>query len=183
MATKATIQALIDGIATGAPNTALQIRDLTSAILGQMFIGETKFLKVDSTFITANFDSTGLGTSTEMDGWAICNGNNGTTNDDGLVTISCGTSYPTLGATGGSKDAVVVSHEHFIASTSGSAGATLTASNYVKQTNDWGDTSPNYQLAGQTATPTVGKSSNSGVSGTDKNMQPYVVELKIQRIA
>jgi hypothetical protein len=71
--------------------------------------GDTKFVFCDSTYKGVNFDSTGLGRINRVD-WAICNGNNGTPNDNGLIDIAYGTDYPTLNATLGSKDAVAQVH-------------------------------------------------------------------------
>lgn len=44
-------------------------------------------------------------------GWALCNGQNGTPNLQDRFVIGAGSAY-TVGATGGSKDAIVVSHTH-----------------------------------------------------------------------
>ena len=45
------------------------------------------------------------------DGWALCNGNNGTPDLRDRFVVGAGDSY-SVDATGGSKDAVVVSHSH-----------------------------------------------------------------------
>ena len=168
MATISAMQGLINAIATGEENTALRLRNAYNSIVSQFFIGEIKWLKFTPEQILANFDSTGLGTSDAFLGWKICS------EDDGRVSIAFGSVYNELGATGGSKDAVVVEHNHngkisnvsgtdgdkFVAQNGGSGGGTTTAS---------GDGVINV--------------STEGVVGTDKNMQPYVVELKIIRIA
>jgi len=44
-------------------------------------------------------------------GWALCNGTNGTPNLIDRFVVSAGSKYP-VGATGGSTDAIVVSHSH-----------------------------------------------------------------------
>ncbi len=124
---------------------------------------EVRDLWVNQTYIDTNFDETGLGTGI-MEGWAICNGQNGTPPMDGLVSIGYGNNYSVIGAFGGSKDAVVVSHSHNVAIRGGAAGsgfATLNDGTGVGRTY---------------TTETV------GVSGTDKNMQPYIVLLKIMKL-
>ena len=68
-------------------------------------------LYVDQTYIDTNFDGTGLGIGI-CEGIAICNGQNGTPNDDGNVHIAYGTNNNVINAIGGSKDAVVFSHTH-----------------------------------------------------------------------
>jgi hypothetical protein len=102
-------------------------------------------------------------------GWAICNGANGTRNRNGRTPIGYdATNYPTIGAVGGSKDAVVVSHSHIQFGATSSTGG----SNRIEV----GATA-----SGNAATNNV--TETVGVSGTDKNMQPYIVTLFIQRIA
>jgi len=128
--------------------------------------GDTKEIVCDSTYLANNFTSTGatagLGIG-ERAGWAIMNGNNGTPNDAGLTVIAYGTGYTTLEATGGSKDAVVVSHTHSI-----TLGGVETESGQVG--------------VGGTSQPATGTTQTAGVSGVDKNMQPYVVRLRIMKL-
>lgn len=45
-------------------------------------------------------------------GWLLCNGLNGTPNLVDRFVLGAGTSTPAVGTTGGSKDAIVVSHTH-----------------------------------------------------------------------
>lgn len=162
--TRYDIQTQIDAIATGVPNTALKVRTVLNTLAnGVAQTGDIKEIDVPTAYIAANFDPTGLGTNQRL-GWAICNGNNGTRNRSGRVAIQYSTTYPTLGAVGGSADAVVVSHNHlgngFGAPGSGTSGL---------ETNNF--------LYGQlSATSTVGE------SGTGKNMQPYIVTLIIQKL-
>jgi len=158
------IQVLIDAIQTGVPNTALKIRTALNALANDGYTGDVKEIDVSNAYLTANFDATGLGKNERL-GWAICNGNNGTRNRSGRVAMNYDVAnYPTLGATGGSKDAVIVSHSHvgngFGASGSGSDG--LASNNF---------------LYGQlSATSTVGE------SGTNKNLQPYIITLMIMKL-
>lgn len=140
--------------------------------------GDTKEVVCDGTYISTYFDGTGLG-RLERTGWAIMNGNNGTVNDDGLVVIAYGATNATPGATGGSKDAVLVSHNH-------------TTPNHTHTIETAGsDSGVGYPVngsplqAGEAVTTNSGGggvTSTVGVSGTDKNMQPYVVRLRIQKI-
>jgi len=126
---------------------------------------EVRDLWVNQAYIDTNFDGTGLGILL-MDGWAICNGQNGTPPMDGLVSIGYGTNYGVIGAFGGSKDAVVVEHTHtFI----GSEDNTPEPGSYIC-TNDDGSTGVQTSL------------STTGVSGIGKNLQPYIVLLKIMKL-
>jgi len=131
-------------------------------------IGDTRELVKDSTWLNANFSITGLGTGAEVIDWAITNGNNGTPNDNGKVVIAYGTDYLTLGATGGSKDAVVVAHTH---------GVTL-PTNVASAPGSGG-----IELPGDDNSTLAIETDSEGVSGTNANMQPYVVRLRIMKIA
>lgn len=123
---------------------------------------EIKDLWVSQAYIDDNFDETGLGTDLML-GYAICNGQNGTPNLDGLVSIGYGVNYPVIKAVGGSKNAVVVEHSHSIAVNTNAAGSGF----------------PAFE-----ASNTVGtfQTSTEGVDGTNKNMQPYMVLLKIMKL-
>ena len=139
-------------------------REVANALVSEFaMIGEIKMLNVTQEFIDTNFDATGLGILS-FTGWAICNENNGTKNFQGRVAIGNSEYYP-IGTTGGNKDAVVVEHSHSIS------------------------TSPNDEfgyVTSKTSTSTGGTPINTstvGESGIDKNMQPYISILFIQRIA
>lgn len=131
--------------------------------VGTYLKGDIKEISCDSTYLATNFDGTGLGRLERL-GWAICNGNNGTVNHDGRVVVAYGTNYPILGDIGGSKDAVVVSHDHSVAT---GAGINLGA-----------------QGTDISIGPTTASANTStvGESGVNKNMQPYIVLLRIQKI-
>lgn len=137
-------------------------------------------------------------------GWYLCDGTNGTPNltnkfiigadaDDGGAAKTSITGSATQ--TGGSKDAIVVSHTH-TASTA-SAGSHnhklvspyqntggLTSSNYIALLESSG-TPNDYQLQGHGSGPTLGNSdtagshthtvtvNSAGSSGTNANLSPY----------
>lgn len=124
---------------------------------------ETKDLYVDQAYIDTNFDPTGLGIGI-MTGWAIVNGNNETPPGDGLVHINYGTNYNVVGGVGGSKDAVVVKHTHNVV-VAGNAGGSGNVS-----FNDGPGTGKTYAT------------SETGVDGANKNMQPYRVVLRIMKL-
>jgi hypothetical protein len=126
---------------------------------------EIKDLWVSQAYIDTNFDSSGLGILI-CDGWAICNGLNGTPNLDGLVSIGYGQNYNVIKAVGGSKDAVLVSHTH-----------TFTGSE-----DDTGDNGNFIIVSPSNSIGTKSTLSTEGVSGTNKNMQPYMVLLKIMKL-
>lgn len=136
-------------------------------------------LWVTPTYIADNFDTTGLGIGI-CDGLAICNGNNGTPPMDGLVSIGYGINYNVIGGFGGYKDASVISHRHIYTDDIGAEGAfPAIGTGYPIKTagavteNTSGDGS-----AGGTTYYTT----TEGVSGVNRNMQPYIVLLKCMKL-
>lgn len=145
-----TIQALIDYL-------SLQVNAIQYQII-DMWVTET--------YIEDNLDATGLGINL-LTGFALCNGQNGTPNLDGLVSIGYGTNYPNIGGFGGSKDAVLVAHTHTVDGTAG---------------NDAGAGTQRFTTGTQNESGGVFGLSTEGVSGINKNMQPYIVLLKLMKL-
>lgn len=173
MATKAQILALITvnwGDITSPRRTPEKDREVAQIIVDSLFfIGEEKFIKMETTDIPTYFETNGLGkTNTPYQGWAICNGNNGTTNDDGSVTIAYGSTYNTMGALSGSANTATLIQDNLPENT--------------KQTHRY--------LTGSTAgggsgpEPWAPININFGGSSTPFSiMQKSIVRLKIIRIA
>jgi hypothetical protein len=136
--------------------------------------------------------------------WALCNGLNGTPNLRDKFIVGAGSSY-SVASTGGTKDAVVVSHSH-TGSGGGSGtgtvsgGSSSTAPDYLvlKELNQ----SNGVQLGGNTYNVVAAPSSSGtvsgssatdvnvsittsteGVSGVDKNLPPYYALAYIMRVA
>lgn len=129
---------------------------------------EVKTLYVDQEYIDTNFDSTGLGRLL-CAGFAIINGNNGTPPAYGMFELSYKKDVYEIGSYGGSKDAVVVAHNHnydlpYDGQTGGISQQSLTES------------------AGSDEKMLTFQTSETGESGTDKNMPPYFVCLKIMKL-
>lgn len=166
------IETLInENLASGKKIPAYKHREVELALLAYIQAnlsqsGDIKAIKCDLTYYTENFDTNGLGKNLRT-GWAVCNGNNGTPNVSGRVIVGYGLGYSSFGAVGGSKDAVVVSHSH-------SVGALGNVSS--SKTLRFGS-NPNVETDFETLT-----TSEVGVSGVDKNMQPYIVQLYIMKL-
>jgi len=121
-------------------------------------------------------------------GWVLCNGSNGTPDLRDRFVIGAGNNY-SVGATGGSKDAIVVSHTHSITDSghvhyiSGASKDDGNFSGSGGNTQDWGlyadagsysSNDPLHSYGRNSASATTGISVNStGASGTNANLPPY----------
>jgi hypothetical protein len=109
-------------------------------------------------------------------GWTLCNGSNSTPDLRDKFVIGAGNSYA-VGGTGGSANAVVVSHTHTATVTDPGHRHTYNenvSAEYVGtgvfRTDVWNDSSSN------TSTATTGitvANSTEGVSGNNANLPPY----------
>jgi len=179
--TDAQIITAIADIADNTPNTALEIRTLFTELFNRGDkSGTIKIKDCSNAYITANFDGTGLGINEEL-GYAICNGQNGTRNWNGRVPVAYGTSYSTMGAAEGSKDAVVVSHVHYTVANGAVQGNFDSSKKYIGKDRNSG-VNVEYNLQGTVLVPTLGETTSSGVDGTNMNMQPYIVTLVTMKL-
>ena len=122
-------------------------------------------------------------------GWYLCNGQNGTPDLRDSFVIGAGNSYA-VGATGGSKDEIVVSHTHTATSTS-----TVTdpghfhsggVASYTNPANTGGaSASGGISNTGTASTgitvATSTTNATAGVSGTNANLPPYYALAFIQK--
>ena len=136
-------------------------------------------------------------------GWVLCNGTNGTPDLRDRFIVGAGSTYG-VGETGGSKDAVVVSHTHtqnahtHTASTNSTGAHTHTTSNIVSSvggSNGWVVYGGTYSLdrtitssstgahdhtvSVDSATPTI---NSTGSSGTNANLPPYYALAFIMKL-
>lgn len=109
-------------------------------------------------------------------GWVLCDGNNSTPNLTNRFVVGAGNSYA-VGATGGSADAVIVSHTHTASVTD--PGHTHTYGGYAAfnagsaipaMRSDSGNT---YLSTASNTTGISVSNSTTGVSGTNANLPPY----------
>lgn len=132
-------------------------------------------------------------------GWLLCNGSNGTPDLRDRFIVGAGSTYA-VGATGGSADAIVVSHTHTATSTaSGGTHHHLLYASTTSGTENFGNSSlyaagrgdfggsffnqnvaptssvaDTIRSASADATPTVSTTvASSGSSGTNANLPPY----------
>ena len=125
-------------------------------------------------------------------GWYLCDGNNSTPNLQDKFIVGAGSSYAVAG-TGGSKDAVVVSHSHSASTGSASLTGSITGISqsfasgggtasgvFTKTTGNTVNLTPTTNDADDGGGVTFNGShshsvsvSSAGVSGTNANLPPY----------
>jgi len=120
-------------------------------------------------------------------GWYLCDGTNGTPDLRNKFVVGAGSTY-SVAATGGSTDAIVVSHTHTATSTStstvtdpththnytsasGSGGQGFTGAGVGNAINNGTTTAASTGITVATSTSTTNAS--TGVSGTNANLPPY----------
>lgn len=132
-------------------------------------------------------------------GWVLCDGTNSTPDLRDRFVIGAGSTY-SVAATGGSADAIVVTHthtatvtdpghNHFLINGDTTANAAVpNSSNYIERAgyanNTGGFSNAEYALGATSTVPTTALSStattgvtvsnaNAGTSGTGQNLPPY----------
>lgn len=125
-------------------------------------------------------------------GWFLCNGANGTPDLRDRFVVGAGNSYA-VGASGGSKDAIVVSHSHSMGSAGAATGSITAAIGSDFGSYQSGSASGVFSVSGASlpnrmqgaggtgSKPTVDMSipahthtiDSTGSSGTNANLPPY----------
>lgn len=111
-------------------------------------------------------------------GWYLCNGSNGTPDLRNRFVVGAGSTYA-VGATGGSADAIVVSHTHSVSD----PGHNHTVGIQTK-TLDQNAGGASLAGAGTTTTSTASTGisiSSTGSSATNANLPPYYALCYIQK--
>mgnify|MGYP003673678359 CR=1 FL=1 len=142
-------------------------------------IASTAFVQ---TAATAAFPSGGIimwsgSIATIPIGWLICDGLNSTPNLKNRFVLGAGDTYA-VAATGGSADAVVVSHTHTATSTVTDPGHLHSSANEAPGNAAADGAGYKKALNGSTGTATTGitvatTNATTGVSGTNANLPPY----------
>ena len=116
-------------------------------------------------------------------GWYLCNGSNGTPDLRNRFIVGAGSTYA-VDATGGSADAIVVSHTHTASSAVTDAGHSHLITNNGSQSigqagstrtsSDYSSGGPNVSSQSVTTGITVATTvAIAGTSGTNANLPPY----------
>jgi hypothetical protein len=105
-------------------------------------------------------------------GWYLCNGSNSTPDLRDRFVVGAGSTY-SVGNTGGSKDAIVVSHSHSVTDPGHQHSIIMSSANNT-QNGTPSKLSTTVNQTGNTETATTGISIQSaGASGTNANLPPY----------
>ena len=119
-------------------------------------------------------------------GWLLCDGTSGTPNLRDRFVVGAGSAY-SVGATGGSADAIVVSHTHTATVTDPGHSHSFQKAFASFSTGLPSSSDNNGQQTTQvTTTATTGISvsnSTTGSSGTNANLQPYIIVRMWKRTA
>lgn len=120
-------------------------------------------------------------------GWNLCDGTNGTPNLVNRFVVGAGSTY-SVGSTGGSTDAIVVSHTHTATSVVTDPGHlhTYTTSNFTIDANNGGSrageaTTRNSSTA-TTGITVATTNASTGTSGTNANLPPYYALAYIMKL-
>ena len=138
--------------------------------------------------VTASFPSGGIilwsgSSATIPTGWLLCNGSSSTPDLRNRFVVGAGSTYA-VAATGGSADAIVVSHTHTL--TDPGHNHTVSVSNQGSQngTASGGGSQPTTAGATlTTASNTTGITiATAGASGTNANLPPYYALCYIMKV-
>jgi hypothetical protein len=120
-------------------------------------------------------------------GWALCDGTSGTPDLRNRFIVGAGSTYA-VAATGGSADAIVVSHTHTATSTVTDPGHNHTQFSTGPKNNSFDSgTFVGNDQSGPTSTNTTGitvatTNSSTGSSGTNANLPPYYALAYIMKL-
>jgi microcystin-dependent protein len=104
-------------------------------------------------------------------GWVLCDGTNSTPDLRNRFVVAAGSTYA-VGATGGSADAIVVSHTHTLTDPGHSHGISPNVANIATNSNQ--APFPGANDAIQSTVKTTGITiASAGTSGTNANLPPY----------
>lgn len=129
--------------------------------------------------VTASFPAGGIiiwsGSAAAIPtGWLLCNGSSSTPDLRNRFVVGAGSTYA-VGATGGSADAVVVSHTHTL--TDPGHNHTVSVANQGNQNGSVSGGGSMPTTAGATLTTATASTgitlATAGVSGTNANLPPY----------
>tara|TARA_B100001250_G_scaffold398192_1_gene406131 strand:- start:3 stop:1544 length:1542 start_codon:yes stop_codon:yes gene_type:complete len=124
-------------------------------------------------------------------GWALCNGSNATPDLRNRFVVGAGNSY-SVGAQGGSKDSVIVNHNHTYGTSTGGAGGHQHTENAYRPYYDSEDSDSGWSISTEWSvvqnnknignavgnhahsfSGTTNSASNSVNGGTNRNLPPY----------
>ena len=147
-----------------------------SAATNTTQIATTEFVTtaVNSSFPTGGIIMWSGSIATIPSGWLLCNGTSGTPDLRNRFVVGAGSTYA-VAATGGSADAIVVSHTHSVTDPGHTHATDTTGNSYLGDVSGGGGrTHPSGSSDNITNSSVTGISINTtGSSGTNANLPPY----------
>jgi hypothetical protein len=155
-------------------------------------IATTSFV---TTAVAASFPTGGIilwsgSVASIPSGWALCNGSNGTPDLRNRFVVGAGSTYA-VDATGGSADAIVVSHTHTATSTVTDPGhvhsievgnGTVNGGSHVGFAENTLQTVTGKINSSTTGVTVATTNASAGSSGTNANLPPYYALCFIQKL-
>ena len=157
------------------------IKEVIDLIIDNMTeIGEVKYLKYNITDRNTHFDTNGAGKSTsKWFGWQIINGQNGTTDDGGMVHINYKPGSRALGDTIGHENSVIPGHSIGV----GSYGTIGDPTDILYNNVGLGSGTDKVYKYSKKFGRDIDGNPAPNQTHVDTNMQPSRVILAIQRMA
>ena len=156
--------------------TALSAGDIVSGAIVQVVYDGTQFQLLNPTALPSGVITLWSGSVASIPGgWYLCNGSNGTPDLRNMFVVGAGSTYA-VAATGGSADAIVVSHTHAATVTDPGHNHTIVLGGDGFAAGSSAQRTTNTISNPNTSTSTTGISvsnSTTGVSGTNANLPPY----------
>jgi microcystin-dependent protein len=164
--------------------------DGSTGLAGQVLVsgGSSETPTWGDAFITGMIMLWSGATDAVPAGWALCDGANDTPDLRDRFVVGAGSTYD-VNATGGSKDAVAITHSHTATSSVTDPGHTHTLTSYCRpgasglgagQSGNWGGTK--VSTSTKTGISVATSVNATGDSGTDKNLPPYYALAYIMKV-
>ena len=164
--------------------------DGSTGLAGQVLVsgGSSETPTWGDAFITGMIMLWSGATDAVPAGWALCDGANDAPDLRDRFVVGAGSTYD-VNATGGSKDAVAITHSHTATSSVTDPGHTHTLTSYCRpgasglgagQSGNWGGTK--VSTTTKTGISVATSVNATGDSGTDKNLPPSYALAYIMKV-
>jgi len=173
VATAAAYSVLCGGTTSTGPIQAIASVGTTGQVLTSNGAGALPTMQTITSFVAGMIMLWSGSSASIPSGWLLCDGTSSTPNLRDRFVVGAGSTYA-VGATGGTADAVVVTHTH-VATDAGHTHSYTAPSAYTQATSGGGGTAAGSgSLTTGTGTANITNAVPVGsVSGTNQNLPPY----------